>query len=110
VAKIRKEVVPGRRVLWAEHVSTDPRHLAEFWAVWEHLDESVKRRYLAEARVSQKARLLMLQKNPLSCSMSMKDVIEETRFDSRTGRRRPIMQRVAIAYSNRRRCRKGRTP
>jgi hypothetical protein len=97
----------GRRVLWAEHVGASPEHMKGFWEAWDKLDASTQRRYLVEAKVSQRARKLMMSaRNPLTCRMDMRDVIEETRYDSRTGRRRPIMQRVAIAYAQRRRCRR----
>lgn len=42
--------------------------------------------------------------NPLTCDMSTSDIIRETRINRKTRKKRPVKQRVAIAYAQKRRC------
>lgn len=48
--------------------------------------------------------------NPLRCGMTKAQVIKDVRINRRTGKKRPIMQRVAIAYAHERRCKGLRNP
>lgn len=44
--------------------------------------------------------------NPLTCDMTMPEIIDETRINRRTGKKRPVKQRVAIAYATKRKCKR----